>query len=145
MSLRVIVCGGRRFGELTEHLPLCDQETDRVRAYREVAALYQALNTLHDRHGIETIIDGGCLTGADRHARAWAARREIDNVNYPADWRQDGKKAGPRRNTRMVADSEADVVVATPGGKGTADCVRKAVRAGLIVITVNVAAQGILA
>ena len=34
--------------------------------------------------------------------------------------------AGPRRNARMLAEGKPDLVVAFPGGRGTADMVSKA-------------------
>ena len=53
---------------------------------------------------------------------------------YPADWDGDGKAAGPKRNARMVAaEPRADVCVAfvLPGARGTWDCARRAVDAGI--------------
>jgi hypothetical protein len=38
----------------------------------------------------------------------------------------DGRAAGPRRNQRMLEDFRPDLVVAFPGGRGTAYMVRRA-------------------
>ena len=51
---------------------------------------------------------------------------------YPAAWDR-GRRAGPERNQRMIEIGEPDGGVAFPGGCGTADMVRKARAAGLVV------------
>jgi len=56
-----------------------------------------------------TILQGGA-TGVDAIAKAYAERRGISVVEYPADWDKLGKAAGPIRNEKMIAD--ADIVVA---------------------------------
>lgn len=54
-----------------------------------------------------------------------------------ADWKKHKKAAGPIRNQLML-DSEIEhieecLLVAFPGGKGTADMVRRAMRFGIEV------------
>lgn len=44
-----------------------------------------------------------------------------------------GKAAGPIRNQRMLDEGKPDLVVAFPGGRGTADMVRRAKAAGVPV------------
>ena len=51
-------------------------------------------------------------------------------------WKMHGKKAGPLRNQEMV-DAGTDLVVAFPGGRGTADLVRRARAAGLQILVVS--------
>ena len=51
-------------------------------------------------------------------------------MEMPADWTKHGKAAGPIRNQKML-DECPDLVVAFPGGKGTADMVRRAMKAGI--------------
>jgi hypothetical protein len=61
-----------------------------------------------------------------RHIRSrWQA-------SASARWEQYGKRAGPLRNEEMI-QSGADLVIAFAGGAGTADCVRRARRAGIPV------------
>ena len=48
-----------------------------------------------------------------------------------------GKRAGPLRNQRMLDEGKPDLVVAFPGGGGTKDMVRRAVKAGVSVHEVN--------
>jgi hypothetical protein len=52
-------------------------------------------------------------------------------VRYPADWARHGNAAGLVRNQQMLDDGKPDLAVAFPGGKGTADMVRRARKAGI--------------
>lgn len=49
-----------------------------------------------------TVVQGGCLTGADRIARDWAKYFDIEIVTYKANWNKYGRAAGPLRNRRML-------------------------------------------
>jgi len=114
--LRVLVCGGRDFEN------------------REW--LYHELDQLHSEKPINLIIQGGAV-GADRLAKSWANSRYIDWVEVPADWKVYGKSAGSIRNQRMLDEQKPDLVVAFPGGTGTADMVKRAMKAGVSVIMVG--------
>jgi hypothetical protein len=52
---------------------------------------------------------------------------------YVAQWKKHGRAAGPIRNQRMLDKGKPDLVVAFPGGRGTADMIRRAERAGVPV------------
>lgn len=110
--MRVIVCGGRSF-------------------------LNDALvgTTLH-RLNVTAIAEGGA-SGVDRVARQWARAVGIPVTTFPAEWSRDGKAAGPIRNQRMLDEFKPDAVVAFPGGRGTADMVRRARRRNIPIIEVN--------
>jgi hypothetical protein len=56
---------------------------------------------------------------------------------HPADWFSHGKAAGPIRNQEMLAMEAPALVVAFPGGRGTADMVRRARKAGVDVLEVK--------
>lgn len=111
--MRVLVCGGRNYGET---------RSEREKVYRTLDAM-----------PIQVVIEGGAL-GADYVARAWAKLNAVPVETFEADWKQYGKAAGPRRNQQMLEDGKPDVVVAFPGGRGTADMVRRAKTAGVTVI-----------
>lgn len=120
--MRVIVTGGRDYGD------------------KEVVQM--ALDCLHQACGHLTVIQGGA-TGADAIAREWAnGLDDVTVVTVPANWRKHGKCAGPIRNTAMLDMCNPDLVVAFPGGRGTADMVRKARVAKLPVIMVSGRARG---
>lgn len=114
--MRVLVCGGRD--------------------YADQATLFGALDMLAERGPINSIIQGGA-SGADKLARMWAITRNEHIDEYPADWRTHGKAAGPIRNQRMLDEGKPDLVMAFPGGRGTADMVRRAKAANLHVIEVT--------
>ena len=77
----------------------------------------------------------GAAAGADAAAAAWAEAAGVPVTAYPADWAQHGKSAGVQRNRRMLdaEDASLDLLVAFPGGRGTADMRARAAAAGLPV------------
>lgn len=81
------------------------------------------------------IIAGGA-GGADTMAIDWAVVNWCGFTEYPADWKTHGKAAGPIRNQQMLDEGRPDLVVAFPGGRGTADMVARARKAGVEVIEV---------
>ena len=109
--MRVLVCGGRDF--INRKL------------------LYETLDELN----IEFIISGGAR-GADLLAVEWANNMFIDYVVYPADWDKFKRSAGPIRNRQMLVEAKPDLVVAFPGGVGTANMIKQAQKAGIEVIIV---------
>ena len=110
--MRVIVCGGRDYANRT--------------------VVGGVLGMLRD--GV-TIVHGAA-SGADSLAAVEAALLGFDVEAHPADWNAYGKAAGPIRNQRML-DAGADLVIAFPGGRGTADMVRRSREAGIVVLTVS--------
>lgn len=116
--MRVLVCGGRDFAD--------------------VDAVNRELDRIHARTPISCIIEGGAR-GADYLASRWSARNDIsEHARFPADWTLHGKRAGPIRNQRMIDQGKPDLVVAFPGGSGTADMITRAKLAGLRVVVVGV-------
>ena len=118
--MRVLVCGGRTFGAR-------DGEADVLRRF---------LDDFAKARGVTVVIEGGAR-GADRLVREWAYRAGLEVRTFPADWARRGKFAGPIRNKRMLEQGRPDVVVAFPGGRGTADMTRKARAAGVEVVKVD--------
>jgi len=110
--MRVLVCGGRD--------------------YQNRDAVFDALNELARQHGWLTIIEGGAK-GADSLAREWARLRYHGLVTVPANWQLYGTSAGPIRNEEMLKSGEPDLVLAFPGGRGTADMIHRAEAAGVPV------------
>ena len=112
--MRVLVCGGRDFAD-----------PDRLSA---------ALSALHVETPFSLLIHGGAR-GADRMANQWAVHAKIPRAAFYANWSEHGKAAGPMRNQMMLDEGKPDLVVAFPGGRGTADMVRKAKAAGVKVVS----------
>jgi hypothetical protein len=110
--VRVLVTGGRTFN-------------DRDWLWAGLDLLSETIG------GITEIIEGGA-TGADVRAHEWALRRGVKVTTVEALWDVHGRSAGYIRNSEM-ADMKPDVVLATPGGKGTANMVDIARKRGLKV------------
>jgi hypothetical protein len=113
--MRVLITGGRDFSD------------------REL--LFEALDRLHAAHSFTVLIHGDA-NGVDRLAGEWGTARGIAVEAHPADWKKHGRAAGPIRNQKML-EEKPELVVALPGGRGTADMVRKAKQAGLEVVMVE--------
>lgn len=96
--------------------------------YSQVASSIKGLNP-------SLIIQGGAK-GADLMARTYAKTHGVPCITFEADWKKHGKSAGPIRNSLMLRAHLDAVVLAFPGGRGTADCVQQAQGLGLTVIRV---------
>lgn len=134
--MRVLVCGGRDFGEVPVGCPAESRHHYEKIAHGQRRLLFDTLDALKVDRGVSVIIHGAAR-GADLEAGYWARRQMIAEEPYRADWKRDGKAAGPIRNQRMIEEGKPDLVVAFPGGRGTADMVRRARLAGLEVIEVR--------
>lgn len=103
------------------------------RAYHNTKHVFRVLDGLHQGVAI-TQLRHGDMSGADTAAGFWAEARNVPQRAYPAFWGLHGRAAGPMRNAEMIEDGRVGLVVAFPGGKGTADMVAKAERAGIQVL-----------
>ncbi len=105
--IRILVCGGRDYDNRTR--------------------LFAVLTAVHRRVGIAEIIHGAAR-GADHLAGLWARSNRVQETRFPVDHALDGPwpAAGHYRNERMYRESKPDLVLAFPGGKGTANMVRTA-------------------
>ena len=112
--MRVLVCGGRD--------------------YHDRQQVFDVLDDL--REPATHIIHGGAR-GADTFGRDWAKERKVPYTTFRADWGKLGRAAGPIRNQKMLSEGKPDLVVAFPGGKGTADMVSRAKKAGIPVIEIT--------
>ncbi len=112
-----IICGGRDF--------------------RDAEMFDSAMGDLIRLKGMpECIVNGGAL-GADLMAKGWAERHAIEVRSVAADWGLHGRAAGPIRNQTMLDRYKPDFVVAFPGGRGTADMVRRSREAGVDVAEIK--------
>jgi hypothetical protein len=111
MGVRLLVCGGRN--------------------YHRARRIYDALDLLHERIGVDVLIHGDCPTGADAGADSWAMSRGVCVDPYPADWDAHGRSAGAIRNREMLRRAVPDCAVAFPGGPGTANMVGLIEAAGI--------------
>lgn len=81
------------------------------------------------------IIVHGNARGADALADIVGHGMGKEIRRYPADWERYKKGAGPIRNAHMLQSEleGLDLVIAFPGGTGTADMVTRAREAGVPV------------
>lgn len=124
--MRVLVCGGREYDDWdTLYSTLYDIFDDGERPLTNPFV----------------VISGGAK-GADFLARVWAKFMSIEFPSvsyeeYPADWKTHGKAAGPIRNKQMLEEGKPDLVVAFPGGTGTANMVKQAKEKGVPCVEVQ--------
>lgn len=110
--MRVLVCGGRD--------------------YKDIDKVIEVLSNIHP-----TSVIHGNAAGADDLADIWSRANEIPVIPFSADWGKFGKKAGTIRNKQMLEEGKPDLVIAFPGGKGTANMVQLAKEAGIEVKTIQ--------
>lgn len=104
--IKVLVCGGR---DLYDRQRIC-MALDEWRSQLTEPSI---------------MIIHGDAPGVDTIAGDWAKLHGIPEVRVPANWGHYGKSAGPIRNSWMMS-LEPDLVLAFPGGSGTADMMRRA-------------------
>jgi hypothetical protein len=114
--MRLLICGGRE--------------------YKDTEKMYEFLDTIAKEVQIDCIIEGDAR-GADRMAGFWARKNKIDNVKFPAKWDEHGRAAGIIRNKQMLEEGKPDLVIAFPGGNGTANMIFIAKQAGVEVVEVG--------
>lgn len=122
--MRVIVCGGRH--------------------YDDEDAIRDEMERLHYWYGTEEVVTivHGASRFWDRASRRWigadylaskvAVEFGMGVEPHRADWERYGRPAGPIRN-REMASLGAELVLAWPGGSGTADMVNAAREYGIPV------------
>jgi hypothetical protein len=122
--LRLLVCGAR------------DWTDDQLLAHA-----VDHVVTEHGRGRAGVVLMEGAARGADRLAAELARVRGWQLEEYPADWRRQGRGAGPRRNAWMLRQGRPERVLAftddLAASPGTADLVRRARAAGLPVLVVG--------
>lgn len=106
-----------------------DREWECIELARRVVA---RLVARYDR----VVIVHGNARGVDQSFRQAAEEACVEHEPHTAKWDVEGPGAGPRRNTQMV-ESGATFCLAVhrdlAASKGTKDCVRKAIAAGIPV------------
>lgn len=136
---RLLVCGGRDYGYIS---------AERQHIHNQLLLTFN-LNA----SGGKMILIHGAATGVDTTAAAWAKVRGLEVWAFPADWSNTDRPgavvrrtrsghlydaaAGGARNYQMLREGRPDMVLAFPGGKGTADMVRRARLAGVKVVKVK--------
>lgn len=123
--MRILVCGGRDYTEYEKLKRKLYPYVDEAQASKK-----------------EVVFIQGEAKGADFLCKLFvldelAYHTGVKIKSYPADWKKYGKAAGGIRNQQMLDEGKPDLVVAFPGGTGTADMVRRAKKAGVEVIEIE--------
>lgn len=129
MGYKLLVCGGRDFDDY-----------DKVKL---------VLDKVHTEKKFISLIINGAASGADALSSRWALANSVPILEFPANWSgSDTDKpimkttanghiydvtAGMRRNADMLRKGRPDGVVAFAGGRGTANMIRLATEAGIVV------------
>ena len=106
---RILVCGGRD--------------------YDDAQRLVKELDTIVDQYvpkDVRTVLIHGGARGADALAHSWAEYHNLKIMRFPAHWKRYGRAAGAIRNAQMLEEGRPDLVVAFPGGPGTANMLQQA-------------------
>ena len=117
MKSRILICGGRNYNDKEKF----DAVMEMVRPW--LAPLF-------------CIIQGGAR-GADRLAMGWAFFEGCPMIEMRANWDKYEKSAGTVRNRWMLEYAMPDLVIAFPGGTGTANMIKQARSAGIDVFEVK--------
>lgn len=112
------------------------------RHFTNVPLLWRTLDGIAQEFGIKRIIEGasddvtGPHIGADYWAHQWARASDIATIRVHADWKVNGKAAGPIRNQAML-NEKPDMIIAFSGGRGTADMIDRAKKQGFKVLEIK--------
>lgn len=127
---KVVITGGRTwlFNAKSGNFFHCSQSPEFNKRGEYLLKILEHLKIYN-----QPIILVGDASGVDYMTKIVCNYIGISFIEYKADWDKHGKSAGPIRNQEMI-DQEPDLVLAFPGGRGTADCVRRAKKAKIKVI-----------
>lgn len=129
LMLRILICGGRKFGKLPASLHPTYHEK---RLERDWGLRQLDKNFLDYDHEDISVIHGGA-TGGDDIGREWAEINKLKVTEFKANWELYGKRAGFIRNTEMLREGKPNFVSAFPGGTGTNMMCSIAEEAGVLV------------
>lgn len=136
----ILVCGGRDFANMD--IPKHEPEFEKMK--KQYKFIFDTLDKIcrdkgwMDKKGMmpQVRIVSGAARGADTAAIDWAVTRWVPFNSMPANWTEHGKAAGPIRNEAMLFEYQPRLVVAFPGGSGTAHMVKISKEANVEVIEV---------
>jgi hypothetical protein len=138
LTRRVIIAGGRDFGDVTGAIKRGNANEIHTAKIQRLWAFYALDRLLLRMMPIEPI--SGRATGADTVGEQWAELRGMKSTPFPAKWRELGKAAGPIRNQEMAdyAGSDGMLVAFWDGeSNGTRGMVRIAKEKGMGVEVVR--------
>ena len=121
VQFKVIIAGGRNYDDYTTLRKECDRILSRKFA----------------DSGCEVVIVSGGATGADALGEQYASEKGLTIDRHPADWKKNGRAAGPIRNAEMADVSDALIAFWDGQSRGTKSMIDLAQRKGLQVAIVR--------
>ena len=106
------------------------------RGWTNQVALFSVLDAWVGEHGRPACIVSGGAKGADTFASYYAAARHVSFREFPADWTR-GRRAGPERNERMLAEATHVIAFCCGDTPGTRNSISIAERRKLPLVVVN--------
>ena len=110
--MKIIIAGSRNFVDYTKLKTVCDF-------------------TLKNQKDIEIV--SGTASGADKLGERYAKENGYPVKKFPADWKKNGKAAGPIRNKQMAEYADGLIVFWDGKSKGTESMINLGYQHGLKV------------
>ena len=95
---------------------------------RHIKLNYSELNvfvSLVPMSDIYEIVSGGCPSGIDAAAKELAYKFRLNYEEFPANWEEHGKAAGPLRNKQIAEYADALLLIWDGESKGSASMKRE--------------------
>lgn len=111
--MKVVIAGSRT---------LDDRES------RFMSFLDALITRFENDYGAITEVVSGMARGPDRTGEQWAIQNGVKVSRFPADWKNNGKAAGPIRNVQMGEYADGGIIMwdgRSNGAKHMAECLRK--------------------
>lgn len=83
--------------------------------------------------GFISVVISGTARGADLEGELWAEENDVEIQKVPANWKKEGKRAGPLRNFEMAKKAEGLIAIWDGHSRGTKSMIDYALELGLRV------------
>lgn len=132
--MKILVCGSRNYPD-RDRLEIILNQIDGVKDLVHGNAGARVMDPVTKLQAVDLNTGEELWIGADTLAKRWAEKKGGITIHeHPAEWKKLGPAAGPIRNKEMLEKHpDLRMVIAFPGGSGTADMVRRAKAAGIAV------------
>lgn len=80
-----------------------------------------------------TTVISGTAKGVDRLGEQWAKEHNVPVFQFPANWEEHGRAAGPIRNAEMANNADALIAIWDGESRGTKHMIDTARKKNLIV------------
>lgn len=95
------------------------------------------IDLYREKYGISFIYSGGA-NGTDSLAERYAKEHQISYTVFMAEWSKYGKRAGPRRNLKVVECCDIMIAFLAEHSKGTRNAIDLANKLGKRVLIINI-------